>query len=1520
VLTFPVKTLLFFVSLLLSMSLKSESLPEVEHPELYRVATEEGLTQGTVNSLLQDRHGFLWFATEDGISRYDGYRVLNYQGETSQLTDKIVYGLYQDSRGDLLIGTESHGLYRLDPDSGSLERIMVHYFDTEPDLPQEVDVIIEDEKGNLWLGLLEDILYFDTSNGESEVRFSLTEEEKAAHEAIRAMLYVDGHLIIGTSAGPRLLEIKSGEVRNLNLANQKLGQHSRNVKQLHLDKQGQLWVGTVAGLFRFQRHQVDALLKGDNDPVAELVVDGLNIWHILPDGDELLLGTNLGLYRLGTDQDLQYVLRLSDSQYHISDDSILQILKDRQGNLWMATKSDGVFRWSADSARFTNLHKKSRTGKGLNHDSIWNLHQDEQGMLWIGSEDGLNRYDPETGEMLSFPFNLEQQPAGQWEYGATEIFPTGDGKLWVNARSSLRLFDPEKGLIVESPLDEKLPEYPWGTTMDEQGDLWFITSEGFYRYRPDADELVSIEALNGMLDPAWSHGFIGSYPGQPQRLLISMTGSLWSFDTDTGDLTKLHELDEGQLSAYQGPESVALDEYGVLWVAYSGFGLFGLDAATMEQKYLYRKKDKLSSDAVYGLQLDKQGHLWMSSHGGLMRLNTKTQHIRHFTHLDGLVTNEFNASAHTRLKDGRLAYGSMKGVTLFDPEDFLEKQNAASEVLITELDLLSAPMDESLTNLSGRELTLEHDDVGLLVRFSTLDYGRLEQTLYHYSITGRDNIDYPPGRDAEVLIPKLRAGNHQFQVRAIDPQSGEKGPAAALTINVKYPPWGSPLAYGLYALIVLVLLSWWWRRKNYQARELYHAHQALQTREKQLQLALSGSNSGVWDWQSDTGLMYQPRLKEVGYTDGDRITIEHYLELLHPHDKPAFEQTWSRFIQGEADHFDLSYRLRAEDNQWHWYKDLGRVVERDKDGSILRISGTCTDVTYTRASEEKLRLFGEAFRHTRDWVLIFNNERLPIAANKAFCEALGIDPETDIGLQLQSFISNEQRLFYRRVMDGLDAGAHWRGELDITGQDKRLHNLMVSINAVSAESSDEISHYIVVMTDISEQKSAQEELRLLANYDSLTNLPNRNLLLDRIQHGIDHARRTRQQLAVLFIDLDKFKQVNDSLGHEAGDGLLLEITHRLKGSLRLDDTVGRLGGDEFVVVIEDIKDKSRLATLARKIISEIDQPITIGNHKVSVSASVGIALYPDDAQTPSDLLKSADIAMYQAKANGRNRHQYFTSKMNQQVHSRLLMENRLKAAFKKGEFENHYQPIVDIESGRTVGFELLLRWRCDGEMISPGEFIPLAEELGLIVPMTWQAMDRGMLALSHWHATGTRPYLAINLSAKHFEAGLRPEEVISRLNCFQLPVSAIRFEITEGVLMKDYDKARTCMQKLHKAGLRFSLDDFGTGYSSLKYLKDFPIQTIKIDQSFVRDIGVDNNDEAIIKTTLLMAESLNMNCVAEGIETPQQVAFFRQQGCRLLQGFLFSRPQPASEIPAMLDRDWGSIPELQGAKDLSEEG
>jgi diguanylate cyclase (GGDEF)-like protein len=442
------------------------------------------------------------------------------------------------------------------------------------------------------------------------------------------------------------------------------------------------------------------------------------------------------------------------------------------------------------------------------------------------------------------------------------------------------------------------------------------------------------------------------------------------------------------------------------------------------------------------------------------------------------------------------------------------------------------------------------------------------------------------------------------------------------------------------------------------------------------------------------------------------------------------------------------------------------------------------------------------------------------------------------------------------------------------------------------------------MSDISDQKDAENELRRLANYDSLTDLPNRTLLLDRINHGIDHADRHGSRMGLFFIDLDRFKQVNDSLGHKAGDQLLQIVAQRLTNLLRKDDTVARLGGDEFVVMVEEVKDPDRLSSLAKELIDLLEAPIQLGNQTVSVSSSIGIAIYPGDAKNAEELLRNADLAMYHAKEQGRSNFQYFTQHMNQKAQQRLLLENRIKKAHQLKGFINYYQPIVNINTGKVEGFELLMRWPDKKGMVPPDQFIPIAEELGLIENMTWDALERAMPVLSEWQNYGREIYLSVNLSARHFERQISIEHIVLLLEQYNLPVSSVRFEITESALMRDYERALEYMESMQQQGFVIALDDFGTGYSSLKYLKEFPIQVLKVDKSFVDDIGKNKSNEALVLTTLRMAESLGMYCIAEGIEEAQQIEFFKLHGCTYLQGYYYSKPVPETDTAALIEYSW----------------
>jgi len=440
----------------------------------------------------------------------------------------------------------------------------------------------------------------------------------------------------------------------------------------------------------------------------------------------------------------------------------------------------------------------------------------------------------------------------------------------------------------------------------------------------------------------------------------------------------------------------------------------------------------------------------------------------------------------------------------------------------------------------------------------------------------------------------------------------------------------------------------------------------------------------------------------------------------------------------------------------------------------------------------------------------------------------------------------------------------------------------------------------VVITDISEQKKAEDKLRELASYDFLTGLPNRNLLYERIDHAIENANRYDNKMAIFFIDLDRFKQINDSLGHDVGDTVLIKVAQRLEHIFRKNDTVARLGGDEFVVLLESYQSLDDVIHVAQKIIADVDQPIQLEASQIRLSPSIGISLYPNDTINSTDLIKFADVAMYHSKDIGGGNFHFFNESMNLEAQKRLTLENKLKQAHLDNEFINHYQPIVDANTGDIIGFELLLRWQSAEGMVSPADFIPIAEEIGLIVPMTIAALDQGLLDLKQWHETNPALYLSVNLAARHLEQTSLVDEVTLALNKHGISASGIRFEITEGTLMKDHKKSILTMNKLNEIGIELLLDDFGTGYSSLQYLKKFPINIIKIDRSFIKDIGINDNNEAIIQAILLMAKSLKKYCIAEGVETQQQLDFMLAHGCNLIQGFLYSKPIPVQKVHELL--------------------
>ena len=442
--------------------------------------------------------------------------------------------------------------------------------------------------------------------------------------------------------------------------------------------------------------------------------------------------------------------------------------------------------------------------------------------------------------------------------------------------------------------------------------------------------------------------------------------------------------------------------------------------------------------------------------------------------------------------------------------------------------------------------------------------------------------------------------------------------------------------------------------------------------------------------------------------------------------------------------------------------------------------------------------------------------------------------------------------------------------------------------------------------EIAERRLADQRVVHMAHHDALTGLPNRTLLADRVGQAIARAHRSGGKLAVLFLDLDRFKNVNDSFGHAVGDMLLTAVSARLTASRREEDTVARLGGDEFIVSIPDVSDAAEAEAAAARILSDLAKPFTINGHQLHADVSIGISLYPRDGDTAETLMRNADTAMYHAKESGRGNYQFFSAQLTERVSRRLSTETNLRRALERGEFSVHYQPLMNLASGRVDGAEALLRWpQQDERLVSPVEFIPIAEETGLIVPLGEWVLLEACAQAQAWQALHPGLRIAVNLSARQFRQKNLIGMIEQVLGESRLHPSLLELELTEGMLMHNVEEATHILARLDEIGVRLAIDDFGTGYSSLSYLKRFPIHTLKIDRSFVRDISTDPDDAAIVTAIVAMARSLNLRVTAEGVETEEQAAFLRSLTCDQAQGFHFGRPMPAAEFAARLSAPAG---------------
>lgn len=597
---------------------------------------------------------------------------------------------------------------------------------------------------------------------------------------------------------------------------------------------------------------------------------------------------------------------------------------------------------------------------------------------------------------------------------------------------------------------------------------------------------------------------------------------------------------------------------------------------------------------------------------------------------------------------------------------------------------------------------------------------------------------------------------------------------------------------------------------------------------------------------------------------------------------------------------ELEVRRRRKSGEIFW-ASLQLSLLRDELGEPSGLIGYLSDITPRIENEKTMRLQSHIFEHSDESILITDAQRRILSVNPAFTEITGYTEREVIG-RTQSLLRSDRHpaKFYEDIWARVEQDGSWHGEVWSRRKNGEEFPGWASISLVKNRDG-QISNYFSIFTDITERKKAEERIHYLAYYDGLTGLPNRAMLYKLIDQALVEARRNRLHGAILFIDLNRFKPINDTLGHAIGDQLLQQVAERLRAAVRNEDVVARLGGDEFIVALFDITRREHAAVVAQKVLAALDPPFHVEAYEFKIGAAIGISVYPRDGFDTESLLRMADIAMYRAKKNGADGYAFYSHEMNQRALDHMKIETGLRHALDNHELLLHYQPKVDIESGGIVGAEALVRWlHPERGMVSPAEFVPIAEESGLIVRLSAWVLDAALRQARLWRDAGLPPTkIAVNLSARDFSPSLA-ERVQAKLASHDVPPEWLELEITEGMLTHSSDEVIAMMDSLTALGVTLALDDFGTGYSSLAYLKRFPIDTLKIDQSFVRGIPHDGNDGAIAGAIVSMAQRLGHRTIAEGVETLAQFAFLRSLGCQEIQGYLFSPPVPPDKFETML--------------------
>ena len=1461
-----------------------------------RIDNESGLLQNSVFALMQSSDGTVWIGTQGALHQFDGYRFRLFEHDPdnpNSLPDSAITGLAETLDGRIWVGTSASGVSRLSPGNGRFESFALANGAVDRNAREAVTALLLDPARGLWIG----------SRGGLDL---LSSESNGREHYVPA----------GVSAGIGI------------------------VRDLALGDDGSTWIASNIGLWRIRKGK-DQLEHVAKDSITD-------VYSVFESREHTLyLGTARGLLRLNADSG-EANLVWSGKQIT----TVRSVVEDKTGNLWLAVSDQGLVIFTPRTRAARWIRPDNRIPGGLPQGAVTRLLVDQSGLLWVGSDSlGLSKVDPNGA---TFSLIADRNPArnqdttnnirsmvedasrrlwigtdgdglksydriaGTFEYYSESIFDAfgddaggilqieslaidADQAIWFTCNFGVGHLDPRTGkitILAPGPVENGAGDdhRRRALLITRDGAIWYSGRNiGVIRFDPKTREWRAWQHRDG--DPSsLGHDYVFAlHEDRSGRIWAGSADGLNLIDPSSQVVRQFrYERDDPHSLTSNVIRVIHESPDGSFWIGTHG-GLNHLSELGPGPAHFERigKKDGLPDATIYAIVEDASRRLWLSSNRGITAFDPSSGAMHVFSVKDGLQGQEFNGGAFLALADGSLAFGGINGINLVKPEAVVASRFAAP-VVVSDIRIGNG---QPVYHEPGHDIRMRQLDRVVHFSFAALDFTAPERNQFRYRLEGFEDDWVEAGTRHEATYTNLDPGRYTFRVRASNHDGYWNESEATVDLEVTPVWWNSRAMKAFYAFcLLLAALGIWLLLRRKRREQRLHAIE-LQDREGRLRLALWGSSDEFWDLDMDSGMLIRLNAARLQSKQQEEIhsVYDWVRENVHPDDQRAIAQRMDDHLTGKVGLFESEQRVRLRNGMWIWVLARGKIVERDDDGRPRRICGTARNITATREADRERRIVQEVLSSMREAVTVCDLDFNFVSVNPAFTRITGWQEHEVIG-RSASLLNCAQHSaeYYQNMRESIAREGLWRGELWQRRKDGEEFLSWLQSSEVR-DAHGQRTHFIGVLTDITERKRNEQELRYLANYDTLTGLPNRTLLSERLGHAVIRARRGGRKVAVLFLDLDRFKHVNDSMGHAAGDRMLKAAGGRLRDNIRDGDTVARIGGDEFTVILEELADASEAERVAQNLISAFEKPLELNDGQdVVISPSIGISLYPDHAQTPTDLLKFADTAMYQAKDRGRKTYMVYTESMDAAARMRATLVGALRKAMERNEFSLVYQPKQSLLDEQITGVEALLRWHSEelGD-IPPSTFIPVAEESGLIIEIGDWVLQRACEQLASWHRDGLRDIsMSVNLSVLQLQRSDLIQRLCDILAINDIAPNQLELELTETVVMANAEQSINTLRQLKAVGVVLSIDDFGTGYSSLSYLRRLPIDTLKIDKEFVGDITTDPDDEAITATVINMAHSLGLNVIAEGVETAEQAEYLREQGCDEIQGHWLSKPLP----------------------------